>query len=385
MRILLLSVDFPPARGGIQNLLANLADGLAGAHDVTVIAPRRRGAAAWDSDQRYTIVRAAGWTFWPVLMIAFWGSALLRAMRRPPDIIVCGHVLLGPVCYVLARLFGVPVVAFAYAYEIRAPRMQGLAGWTLRHSTMVVTISEFTRRAVMAHGVPAHRVAVIHPAADSRPLLPAGAATQGGENAERIILTVARLGELYKGHDMAIRAMPLVLAREPTARYVIVGDGPLRAYLERLAVSLGIARSVTFLGELPAAALDAWYARADVVTLLSRESAIDGGAEGYGLTFVEAGAWGKPVVGGRSGGIPDAVVEGITGLLVDPTDVGAIAEALLRVLSDEALARRLGEQGRNRAMNESSWPNFVAAFQSVVDTALAPPVLLGTVGSAGPR
>ena len=156
---------------------------------------------------------------------------------------------------------------------------------------------------------------------------------------------MARLGELYKGHDMALRAMPLILAREPKARYVIVGDGLLRSYLERLAVSMGVERSVTFTGELPSAALDERYARADVITMLSRESPIDGGAEGYGLIFVEAGAWSKPVVGGRSGGIPDAVVDGVTGLLVDPTDIGAIAEALLRVLSDTALARRLGEQG----------------------------------------
>ena len=182
---------------------------------------------------------------------------------------------------------------------------------------------------------------------------------------------------------MALRAMPLILAREPKARYVIVGDGLLRAYLERLAASMGVERSVTFTGELPAAALDEWYARADVITMLSRESPIDGGAEGYGLIFVEAGAWSKPVVGGRSGGIPDAVVDGVTGLLVDPTDIGAIAEALLRVLSDGALARRLGEQGRHRALNESSWTNFVATFQTVLDTARVRPTLIDTVGSAG--
>ena len=200
---------------------------------------------------------------------------------------------------------------------------------------------------------------------------------------EKIILTVARLGELYKGHDMAIRAMPLILAREPRARYVIVGDGPLRAYLERLAESLGVSQSVTFAGEVSASALDEWYARADVFTLLSRESPIDGSAEGYGLAFIEAGAWGKPVVGGRSGGIPDAVVEGITGFLVDPTDVAAIADVLLRVLCDGDLARRLGEHGRRRALNDLSWPNFVASFQSVIDTAVARPTLVGTVGPAG--
>lgn len=383
MRILLLTVDFPPALGGIQNLLANLADGLAAEHEVSVIAPGWRGDTAWDVGRPYTITRTTASTFWPLVMFWFWCAALRRAVGHPPDVVVCGHVLLGPVSLWLARLFGVPLVVLAYAYEIRAPRMRRLAAWTLRRSAMVVSISEFTRRAVMAHGVAPHRVVVIHPGAGTRPAAPPAAAAHRGEHTERIILTVARLGELYKGHDMAIRTMPLILAREPHARYVIVGDGPLRGYLERLAASVGVADSVTFAGELSAAALDDWYARADVFTLLSRESPVDGGAEGYGLTFIEAGAWGKPVVAGRSGGIPDAVVDGVTGLLVDPTDSCAIADALLRVLSDDDLARRLGEQGRNRAVNELSWSHFVAAFQVVLDTAVAAPALVGTAGPAG--
>ncbi|HJR60735.1 MAG TPA: glycosyltransferase family 4 protein [Vicinamibacterales bacterium] len=381
MRILLLTVDFPPALGGIQNLLANLADGLAAANEVSVIAPYRRGGAEWDSRRPYTVTRAAASTFWPLVMVSFWCAALSRALRRPPDVVVCGHVLLGPVCCGIARLFGAPLVVIAHAYEIRAPRMKHLAGWTLRRSAMVVSVSAFTKRAVLSHGVAPPRVVVIHPGAGYRPVTAAASPARTAANAERIILTVARLGELYKGHDMAIRAMPLVLAREPNARYVIVGDGPLRPYLERLAASLGVARAVTFAGELPDAALQDWYSRADVFTLLSRESPIDGGAEGYGLTFIEAGAWQKPVVGGRSGGVPDAVVDGVTGLLVDPLDVGAIADALLRVLSDDELARRLGAQGRDRAVNELSWANFVAAFQAVLDAAVAPPVLVRPVQS----
>lgn len=382
MRILLLTVDFPPALGGIQNLLANLAEGLAERNDVSIVAPRRPGCAEWDSRRPYTVTRAVGSTFWPLVMAAFWFVALGRAVRRPPDVIVCGHVLLGPVCWALARLFGVPVIVMAYAYEIRAPRMRRLAGWTLRHGATVVTISDFTKRDVMAHGVAAERIAVIHPGAGRRQESATTSTPQGIADAERIILTVARLGELYKGHDMAIRAMPLILARQPHARYVVAGDGPLRPYLERLAASLGVSRAVTFTGGLSENALAAWYSRADVFTLLSRESPVDGGAEGYGLAFIEAGAWQKPVVGGRSGGVPDAVVDGVTGLLVDPLDLAAIADAIVRVLSDDDLARRLGAEGRRRAEQDLSWTNFVAAFQVVLDSAVALPTV---VSPATPR
>jgi len=262
--------------------------------------------------------------------------------------------------------------------------MRRLAGWTLRRAALVVTISEFTRRDVIAYGVPAQRIVIIHPGAQSRPAARTSPDGDKGVEAERIILTVARLGELYKGHDMLVRAMPLIRAREPRARYVIVGDGPLRPYLERLAASLGVADAVTFTGSLPNDGVDEWYRRADLFALLSRESPIDGGAEGFGLAFVEAGAWEKPVVGGRSGGVPDAVVDGVTGFLVDPIDIGAIADAILRVLGDADLARRLGENERERAVHELSWGNFVAAFQVAIDEAVAAPALEESIRSARP-
>jgi phosphatidylinositol alpha-1,6-mannosyltransferase len=372
MRILLLSVDFPPATGGIQNLLARLASGLAGSHELSVVAPSHGAAPAWDGQQEYHVARTPRVGPWPLVMLSFAGAALLRALRRPPDVVVCGHALLGPASYLVARVFGVPMVVMAYALEIRAPRMQRLARWTLRRAARVVTISAFTRQAVIDHGVEPDRIVVIHPGAAFVPTF-ARFASYGGQAESPIILTVARLGELYKGHDMLIRALPLVLAKVPDVQYVIAGDGPLRPYLERLAASLGVAENVVFAGAVSDDELRDWYRRATVFAMLSRESAEDGGAEGYGLAFIEAGAWGKPVVAGNSGGIPDAVIDGVTGLLVSPTNVAAIADALVRVLADPQLAATLGAQGRERALNELSWPNFTAAFEctltAAVDTA----------------
>jgi phosphatidylinositol alpha-1,6-mannosyltransferase len=181
---------------------------------------------------------------------------------------------------------------------------------------------------------------------------------------------------------MLIRALPLVLAHHPDAHYVIAGDGPLRPYLQRLAASVGVADKVTFAGAVSDEDLAQWYQRAAVFAMLSRESPSDGGAEGYGLTFIEAGAWGKPVVAGNSGGIPDAVVDGVTGLLVAPTDLAAIADALTRILADPEFAARLGAQGRDRAINELSWPNFTAAFERTLPLAPDAPPLRGTVKSA---
>jgi phosphatidylinositol alpha-1,6-mannosyltransferase len=173
---------------------------------------------------------------------------------------------------------------------------------------------------------------------------------------------VGRLVDAYKGHDMVIRAMPLILAKAPGTRYVIVGDGPLRAWLARLAASLGVADAVRFVGEVADDEVDAWYRRCDVFVLASRESEVSGGAEGYGLVFVEASLHGKPLVAGRSGGIPDAVIDGETGLLVDPLDPGDIADAITRVLGEPDLAARLGRAGHRRAVEELSWPRSAEQF-----------------------
>ena len=373
MKILLLTVDFPPAVGGIQNLLAKLADGLATHHDVRVVAPVHAAAPSWDVSQRYGIARARSSGWWPITMLTLGWAGLVEAAHQRPDVVVCGHALLGVACRVIAAAFGVPYVAMAYAYEIRAPRMRRLAGWTLRGAALVVTVSEFSRNAVRLHDVPAERIVIIHPGpGDSEMSAPVETGLSLPSNA-RVLLSVARLNELYKGHDMIIRALPLILAREPDAHFVIVGNGRLQSYLQRLAAAIGVTRAVTFAGELPRAALDACYRRSELFILTSRESPADGGAEGYGLAFIEANSRGTPVVGGRSGGVPDAVIDGVTGLLVDPLDVVEISDAVCCLLADRELAARLGEQGRQRALSELSWSRYVATFDAVLAAVTTPP------------
>ena len=357
MRLLLLTIDFPPSRGGVQHLLASLAAELARTWQVTVVTPAAAGGAAWDRTQPYVVIRSLPRTRGTPALAAVQARAFVEALRRRPHVILCGHVLLGPVCRLVSVLLGVPYVAMAYAYEIRAPRMRVIARLALRGARRVVTISDFSRRAVQAHGVAPGAITVIRPGAALHSAA-AGPPPADADGAARVLLSVGRLVDAYKGHDMVIRAMPLILARVPRARYVIVGAGPLRPYLERLAASLNVAHAVRFVGEVSDAEVDGWYRRCDVFVLAGRESEVSGGAECYGLVLVEASLRGKPLVGGRAGGIPDAVVEGETGILVDPLDPGDIADAITRLLSEPELAARLGRAGRRRALEELSWPRY---------------------------
>ncbi|HTY08051.1 MAG TPA: glycosyltransferase, partial [Candidatus Edwardsbacteria bacterium] len=148
-------------------------------------------------------------------------------------------------------------------------------------------------------------------------------------------------------------ALPAISATCPDLRYVVVGEGPDLPRLRSLAGELGVLDRVTFTGRLDDAAVVALYHACDLFLMPSRTTLEPPNVEGFGISFLEAAACGKPVIGGRSGGIPDAVIDGITGLLVDPNDPRQIAAAALAVLRDPGYARSLGKAGRERAAGRS--------------------------------
>ena len=171
------------------------------------------------------------------------------------------------------------------------------------------------------------------------------------------LLTVSRL-DWHKGIDTVIQALPAVRAAFPTARYAVAGIGSAAPHLQRLAAGLGLGDAVRFLGFVPDAELPAVYNAADLYVGVSRR--YDLLAEGFGIAIVEASACGLAVVGGRSGGVPDAVRENETGVLADPDDPAAVAGAITRLLADEALRRRMGAAGRHAAETYYNWDRVVA-------------------------
>ena len=174
-----------------------------------------------------------------------------------------------------------------------------------------------------------------------------------------------------KGHDMVIRALPLLCKSTSDFTYLIVGDGPYRDNLEALAADLGVHEQVVFAGHLTDEILPDVYALCDVFVMPSRDNSMLCDIEGFGLVFLEANACGKPVIGGRSGGIPDAVVDGVTGILVRPDDPEDIADALKRILNDNALALRLGRQGRDRVVNQFTWGKCARNVRKILRTVIS--------------
>ena len=186
-----------------------------------------------------------------------------------------------------------------------------------------------------------------------------------------VVLTAARLME-RKGVDTVIRALPEVLRASPTAVYLVAGTGADEARLRRLTEELGLKSRVRFLGDASHEALVNYYHACDVFVMPNRGVEETGETETFGVVFLEANACGKPVIGGRVGGVLDAIEDGESGLLVDPTDVQAVATAIVRFLNDPEYARQVGERGRRRARERFSWDrNAAEVLQTLTAAACA--------------
>jgi phosphatidylinositol alpha-1,6-mannosyltransferase len=356
-RLLILTPDFPPSPGGIQVVAHRLAIGLEG-FSTSVIAPDVPGAAAFDAESGVRTHRVhGGGALRGGRNALLNAAALARGVRMRPDVTLSAHIVTSPAAAAIRTITRARTVQYFHAEEIGAkPR---LAAFAAGHADASIAVSSYTAGLVAATGASPTRLDVIGNGTD----VPAETAPLAVERPT--IVTVARIEERYKGHDAMLRALPLVLAKVPDAQWVVIGDGSLRAGLEALAQSSGIAGSVRFLGAVGDEQRNMWLRRANVLAMPSRLPAGGFAGEGFGIAYLEAGAYGKPVVAGNVGGALDAVDDGETGLLVDPRDTGALAQALTTLLLDPQLAARLGAGGRARALAHA-WPRVVARVEALL-------------------
>jgi phosphatidylinositol alpha-1,6-mannosyltransferase len=276
----------------------------------------------------------------------------------------------------LRRWLKLPYVVYAHGNEILdAIRVKN---WpkpllALQRADRVLAVSQFTASLVQKAGVPADRMEIVYPGCDVdrfRPLTPGMELRQkflGSRYRDRVVLTVGNL-VTRKGHDMVVRALPRLLETIPDVTYLIIGDGPYRPQLEALTAAMGVGDRVIFLGKVSDRDLPDIYALSDVFVMPSRDQSEQCDVEGFGVVFLEASSCGKPVIGGRSGGIPEAVADGVTGLLVDPYDPEDIASALSRLLMDSELSTRLGRQGRLRVARDFTWERVGTQVRAILES-----------------
>jgi glycosyltransferase involved in cell wall biosynthesis len=284
--------------------------------------------------------------------LRFGWQAVWEATRWRPDLIVCTHLALGPIGWLLASLGRRPYWIVVYGFEAWGvlPYLKDAA---LRHADRVITISAFSRaQVIQRHRIDPERVAGL-PCSLDETLLSVEPARDGLKryfsDDRRVLLTVARMkaSERYKGHEVVLRALPSVTAEAPDLTYAVVGEGDDRPRLERLAEGLGLRKHVVFTGEVSDSELAALYRRSEVFALPARTviDARDPKGEGFGIVFLEAMAFGKPVVGPNYGAPAELIRHGEMGLLVDPEDPTSVADALLNLLANPDQAREMGKAG----------------------------------------
>ena len=400
-RTLIVTNDFPPRQGGIQSFVHELALRL-DPDRLTVYAPKWEGDAAFDAAQPFEVVRHP-----TSLMIGGPGvrrrAAQLARSRRAEVVIFGASAPLGLITPVLRKAGVRRAIAITHGHEAGWAALPG-ARQLLRRigdETDVMTyLGEYFRARVAGALTPAAaaRMARLHPGVDAGAFRP----DPGGRQAVRdrygladrpVVVCVSRI-VARKGQDTLVRAWPSVLARVPEAALLVVGGGKHATSVRQLSRRLGLATwppadaapsggpasgaaaretatatrsSVYFTGPVPHGELLAHYAAGDVFAMPCRTRRAGLDVEGLGIVYLEASAACLPVVGGDSGGAPDAILEGETGYVVGGRDVQALADRLTALLLDPAHAKAMGEKGRAWVERDWNWDLIASRLRALID------------------
>ena len=352
MKHLLVTNDFPPKVGGIQNYLWELWRRLP-PDDVVVLTTPYAGTAEWDREQAFRIVR----TREPVLLPQPW---LARRIDQLATEVGAELVVLDPALPVglvgpwLKHPYGLVLHGAEVTVPGRVPFTKPLLSKVLRDARVIIAAGGYPasegrhaagRDLPIVHVPPGVDVARFHPCTDAER---ADTRAKYGIAADALmVLGQSRLVP-RKGFDVLLRAAASLAGKHPALQVVIGGTGRDRARLEKVATEVGA--PAIFLGRVPEEDLAAMHGAADVFAMLCRNRWGGLEQEGFGIVFLEAAACGVPQLAGRSGGAAEAVVDNETGLIVDnPDSVADVADALDRLLADGHLRATLGKAARQRA------------------------------------
>jgi phosphatidylinositol alpha-1,6-mannosyltransferase len=378
-RVLLVTNDFPPRRGGIQSYLHELVGQLVRSsddHTLTVYAPKWKGCEEFDAEATatgYQVVRHPTTLMLPVPGV----DDRMRRLIADNDIETVWFGAAAPLALLAprARSAGARrVIASTHGHEV-GWSMLPVARTALRRigdgTDSVTYVSRYTRGRFASAFGPHAALEYVPPGVDTDRFAPDPAAraemrSRYGLGDRPVIVCLSRLVP-RKGQDMLIRALPAIRNRVDGATLVIVGGGPYLERLHRLAGEAGVTGHVIFTGGVPGAELPAHHAMADVFAMPCRTRGAGLDVEGLGIVYLEASATGIPVVAGNSGGAPETVQDGETGRVVDGNNVDEIATAVSEILADPQWAAQMGAAGRRWAVDNWQWRSQAARLQCLLN------------------
>jgi phosphatidylinositol alpha-1,6-mannosyltransferase len=360
-RTLVVTNDFPPRTGGIESFVLAISRLLDPAR-VVVHTARQDGDAEFDAALPFEVVRDPSRLMVPT-------PAITRRVADTARTRGCDRVWFGaaaPLGLMAPALREAGVrrtVATTHGHEIwwaSVPATRPLLRAIGERNDVLTYLGDYCRRRIGRALTPAarERMRQLTPGVDHDAFRPGAGGAQVraelGLGDAPVVVCVSRMVP-RKGQDVLVRALPRVREQVPGARLLVVGDGPHRRAVERLAARLGVDEHVVLTGRVPWERTPAYHDAGDVFAMPTRTRLGGLEPEALGICYLEAAACGVPVVAGDSGGAPDAVLDGENGFVVDGRDVAQVADRIVRLLTDRDLADRFGRRGREWVTQRWGW------------------------------
>lgn len=342
-------MEYPPFKGGVGNYYYNLIQNLTG-YEVEIFQVEKSSFYKF---------------FWPKWLKLFFQIKKMIKQKKP-DLIWVGQVLpVGEAVYMIKKFFGIPYFVSAHGMDIMLPQQklykEKIMRRVLNVAQFITANSQFTKKELLNLGIPEGKIEIIYPCPN---------VSRGANNAERgkeevnalknklkiqnkkVLLTVGRLVK-RKGQAKVIEAMPKLLEQFPNLVYLIIGEGPESLNLKSFGLRMGVDNNVILLNNISNEELPAYYKSADLFVMPAVN--LIGDVEGFGIVYLEAADFGLPAVAAKSGGVMEAIIDGQTGLLVEPDNQADLISKISRLLTDQSLYQKLSNEAKARVKKDYTW------------------------------
>ena len=377
-KILCVTNDFGPRAGGIETFIIGLIERLPKGSVIVYTSAQDKSEPydqQWLDGYGVEVIRDKARILLPTPGVAYCVSALIKD-RGIKTAFFGAAAPLGLLAPVLRRAGVTKIIALTHGHEVWWSKVWPFT-WAMksiaRNVDHLTYLGEFTRQAISRtiNSSAQSAMVKIAPGIDTEHFAPTDSSeltSELGLTDKKVIVSVGRLVH-RKGQDVLIEAMPHLLKEIPDVHLVLIGEGPYRGYLETRVKNLGIDSKVTFIGRITYVDLPRYICLGEVFVMPSRSRLAGLEVEGLGIVYLEASACGLPVIAGNSGGAPDAVVQGVTGLVVNGKDQHAVAMSIATLLNDQEKAREMGRKGREWVIDQWRWEIWSEKFRELLKLA----------------
>ena len=373
--ILFVTNDFGPRAGGIESFIIGLVQH-ANLSPITVYTSSqgdtREYDESWQSDYGVKVIRDPAKILLPTPRVSRSITRVIKELET--EVVVFGAAAPLAIMSAACRRAGAKkIIALTHGHEVWWSKVFPftLIMRRIGSTTDALTyLGEFTRRAISRSltSRAASAMVKIAPGIDTEHFSPVDSTelkTSMGLSGKRVIVSVGRLVH-RKGQDKLIESMPSIIQEIPNAHLLLVGEGPYRKHLMELVRKHHLEDFVTFIGRIQFAQLPSYICCGEIFAMPSRSRFAGLEVEGLGIVYLEASACGLPVIAGASGGAPDAVIDGVTGVVVDGLDTEAIAKEAVKLLNNPTLAREMGVAGREWVEEKWRWQIWADEFAKLL-------------------